>query len=306
MKKSILIILIIAQFAGSRVAAQQYSITSQYLTNGLVINPAYAGTREALSVNASYRHQWVRIEGAPKFQNLTIHSPVSKKEKVALGFMLNHTSFAITHNTGLNAFYAYKIPVWHGKLSFGLKAGIDITNINYDEVDGVQPEELFEGSSSFALPNFGAGAYYYSDHLFAGLSLPSLLSYRQSEKDEYVIYYDYKLDRLFLTAGALINLSDLIRLKPSFLLRYAVADKAEVDLNATFIFADVLSFGGSYRLAEKAIVALVDLQVTPQLRVGYSFDYQTGHLNNYTSGTHEIALRYEFEFKVSAASPRYF
>ena len=83
-------------------------------------------------------------------------------------------------------------------------------------------------------------------------------------------------------------------------------DPLEVDLNANFIFADMLWVGGSYRIAEKAAVALLDLQITPQLKIGYSYDYQLGHLNDYTSGTHEVSLRYEFSYSVSATSPRYF
>jgi hypothetical protein len=80
----------------------------------------------------------------------------------------------------------------------------------------------------------------------------------------------------------------------------------EVDINTNLIFVDMLWVGGSYRIAEKAAVAILDLQVTPQLKIGYSYDYQLGHLNNYTTGTHEVSLRYEFEFAVSATSPRYF
>lgn len=307
MKKSIYIVFLLLVFTGLGVSAQQYSITSQYLTNGLIINPAYAGSRGAMSANAAYRQQWLKIHGAPQFQNLTIHSPINNKERVALGFMVNRLSYAITNSTAVNAFYAYSVPLWKGRLSFGMKAGVEFNNVNYDDVKGVDPgDELFQGKASYTLPNFGAGAYYYSDKLFAGLSIPSLLSFRHSAEDEYKVFYDYRFEKVFFTAGGLITVSPFFKIKPSILIRYAVADPVEADLNANFIIGDLISLGGSYRLAEKAVVALVDLQVTPQLRIGYSFDYQTGHLNDYTSGTHEVSLRYEFEFKVSAASPRYF
>jgi len=307
MKKSAYIVILVLTVAGFRANAQQYNITSQYLTNGLVINPAYAGSRGAMSINASYRQQWVNITGAPQFMNLTLHSPINRKERVAMGFMLNHMSFGITRNTGVSTFYAYSVPVSGGRLSFGLKAGAEITNMSYSDVEVIdKPDYLFEGSSSYILPNFGAGAYYYSDNLFAGFSVPSLLSYHQSEKDNYTVSFDSKRAKMFFTAGGLITASPFLKIKPSFLIRYAIADPFEVDLNTTVYFADVLSVGGSYRMTEKALVAIIELQVIPQLRIGYSYDYQAGQLNNYTSGTHEISLRYEFEFKVSAASPRYF
>lgn len=307
MKRAICILFLMILASGISLDAQQYSISSQYLTNGLVINPAYAGSRGALSVNLSYRRQWARINGAPQFENLTLHSPVSKKERVALGFMINRTTYGITKTTGLYGFYAYSIPVKQGRLSFGLKGGIDLTNANYSDAYTVDPnDDLFAGSNSYTLPNLGAGVYYYTDKYFVGLSIPSFLSYHQANQDEYTVFYDYKLDRIFLSGGVLLNISESFKVKPSFLLRYSFAEPIEADLNANMIFRNTLWVGASYRIAEKAIVALVDLQVTPQLRIGYSYDYLTGHLNSYTSGTHEISLRYEFEFKVSAASPRYF
>jgi len=138
------------------------------------------------------------------------------------------------------------------------------------------------------------------------LSVPSLLTYKRDEADQFRVSPDYSLFRTYLTAGTLIRFADVFKVKPSVLVRYSMHEPLEVDLNANLIFADMLWVGGSYRISEKAAVALLDLQVTPQLKVGYSFDYQLGHLNNYTSGTHEVSLRYEFAFAVSATSPRYF
>jgi len=307
MKKALFISFLLITITGLGVNAQQYSISSQYLTNGLVINPAYAGSRGAMSVNLSYRKQWAKINGAPQFQNITLHTPVNSKEKVALGFMVSRIAYGATKNTGIYGFYAYSMPLKKGRLSFGLKAGIDVININYNNLVVIQPNDaLLMGSTSYTLPNFGTGAYYYSDKFFAGLSVPSLFSYRQSADDEYEVFYDYKLDKIFFSTGGLFTISDAFKLKPSLLLRYSFTDPLEADVNLNMIFSDIFWVGGSYRIAEKAVVALVDLQVTPQLRIGYSYDYQAGQLRNYTSGTHEISIRYEFEFSVSAASPRYF
>jgi type IX secretion system PorP/SprF family membrane protein len=307
MKRLAYIITTLMLIPCAGISAQQYSISSQYLTNGLVINPAYAGSRGAMSVNLSYRRQWAQIKGAPEFENITVHTPVTKKEKVAMGLMINRTAFGITRTTGVYGFYAYSIPTGPGRLAFGLKGGLDITNANYGDANVVEPNDpAFTGTKSYALPNIGSGVYYYTDKFFAGFSVPSFLSYHQSKNSEYTVYYNYKLDRIFLSGGYLIDASELLKIKPSFLLRYSFVDPLEMDLNANLIFANTLWLGGSYRIAEKAVVALVDIQVTPQLRVGYSYDYPAGHLNSYTTGTHEISIRYEFEFKVSAASPRYF
>jgi type IX secretion system PorP/SprF family membrane protein len=309
MKPGIFIALVFALFPETMVLAQQTPITSQYLTNGLVINPAYAGTRGALSANLSYRKQWARITGAPQFQNLSMHSPINKKEKVALGLVAEYLTYGVTKDVGIYGFYAYNVRLGSGKLSMGIKGGIDMSNTNFSTLNfpsGNPADPLLTDPIKYALPNFGLGFYYYTDKYFAGLSIPSILSYKSNEMDEFKVTPDYKMFKTYFSAGVLLRLTDAFKVKPSMLLRYSMSEPLEVDLNANLIIADLVWIGGSYRIAEKAAVALLDLQVTPQLKVGYSYDYQLGHLNNYTSGTHEVSLRYEFEFSVSATSPRYF
>lgn len=309
MKQGTYILILLLLMLHTAADAQQTPITSQYLTNGIVINPAYAGTRGALSVNLSYRKQWARIAGAPQFQNLSLHSPVNKKEKVSLGFMAEYVTYGVTKDVGIYGFYAYSVQLGPGKMSMGIKGGLDLSNTNYNNLlfpDGNPSDPLLTGSIKYALPNFGAGFYYYTDRFFAGLSIPSLLTYKRDAQDEFKVTPDYRLFKSYLSAGALIRFSDAFKVKPSVLLRYSLSEPLEADLNANLIFADILWIGASYRLAEQAVVALLDLQLTRQLKLGYSYDYQLGHLNNYTSGTHEVSLRYEFEFSVSATSPRYF
>jgi type IX secretion system PorP/SprF family membrane protein len=309
MKRSVYILVLFSLAMTLRVNAQQVPITSQYLTNGLVINPAYTGTREALSANLSYRKQWARISGAPQFQTLSLHSPVNKKEKVSLGIMADYLTYGVTKDVGIYAFYSYAVRIGKGRLSMGLKGGFDLSNTNYNNLqfpDGNPADPLLSGDMKYTLPNMGLGFYYYTDKYFAGLSVPSILTYRRDETDEFRVSPDYKLFRTYFTAGTILQFADAFKVKPSVLVRYSMHEPLEVDLNANLIFADMLWVGGSYRIAEKAAVALLDLQITPQLKIGYSYDYQMGHLNKYTSGTHEVSLRYEFAFAVSATSPRYF
>ena len=309
MKGGKYILICLALAAGMILEAQQVPVTSQYLTNGLVINPAYAGTRGALSANLSYRKQWAKVTGAPQFQNISLHSPVNKREKVALGIMADYLTYGVTKDVGIYAYYAYQVRLGPGKLSMGLKGGLDLSNTNYNNLlfpDGNPADPLLTGDMRYTLPNIGAGFYYYTDKFFVGLSVPSLMTYKRDEMDEFSVTPDYKLFKTYFSAGALITFSDIFKVKPSMLLRYSMSEPLEIDLNANLIIADLVWIGGSYRIAEKAAVVLLDLQVTPQLKLGYSYDYQLGHLNNYTTGTHEVSLRYEFEFSVSATSPRYF
>lgn len=309
MKGRIYIVVLLVLVLQPVLMAQQVPITSQYLTNGLVINPAYAGTREALSANLSYRKQWARITGAPQFQTLSLHSPINNKEKVSLGLMADYLTYGVTKDVGIYAFYAYSVRMGKGKFSMGLKGGLDLSNTNYNRLqfpDGNPVDPLLTGDMKYTLPNVGAGLYYYTDKYFAGLSVPSLLTYRRDETDQFKVTPDYTHFKTYFSAGTLIRFADAFKVKPSVLVRYSMQEPLEVDLNANLIFGDLLWVGSSYRIAEKAVVALLDLQITPQLKLGYSYDYQLGHLSNYTSGTHEVSIRYEFEYSVIATSPRYF
>ncbi len=307
MKRIVYIAFTLVFLIPSGLIGQQSPITSQYLTNGLIINPAYTGTRGALSANISYRKQWARINGAPQFHNLSLHSPINQRERVSLGLLAEYNTFGVTKDIGVYGFYAYAVPMGPGKLSMGLKAGVDFSNTIYSNLQDIEPNDpKFAVSDSYTLPNFGVGFYYFTDKIFAGLAVPSLLSYVRDEEDQFLIKPGFKLFKTYFTAGALLTVSPAFKIKPSVLLRYSISEPFEVDVNANFIIGDIIWLGGSYRVAEKAVVALIDLQVTPQLKIGYSFDYQLGHLNKYTSGTHEVSFRYEFEYSVSAASPRYF
>ena len=257
MKGGKYILICLALAAGMTLEAQQVPVTSQYLTNGLVINPAYAGTRGALSANLSYRKQWAKVTGAPQFQNISLHSPVNKREKVALGIMADYLTYGVTKDVGIYAYYAYQVRLGPGKLSMGLKGGLDLSNTNYNNLlfpDGNPADPLLTGDMRYTLPNIGAGFYYYTDKFFVGLSVPSLMTYKRDEMDEFSVTPDYKLFKTYFSAGALITFSDIFKVKPSMLLRYSMSEPLEIDLNANLIIADLVWIGGSYRIAEKAAV----------------------------------------------------
>ena len=85
-----------------------FPVYSQYLQNGMVINPAYTGTREVLSGTLSYRMQWMGTSGSPLLQSLSVHSPM-KNDKVALGLTAQFMKYGATRSTSLYGSYAYHI-----------------------------------------------------------------------------------------------------------------------------------------------------------------------------------------------------
>jgi type IX secretion system PorP/SprF family membrane protein len=287
-----------------------YPVYSQYLQNGLLINPAYAGTRGALSGFLSYRMQWMGISNAPVFQTLSFHTPM-KNGKVSLGIMGQFMQFGFTKSKSIYASYAYNIQIGPGKLSFGLKGGADFSNTDYSGIDLTNPGDpvFTEAGKSYVLPNFGAGVYYYSEKLFAGLSVPKFLSYKKTGANSVQAYHRFSEYDFIFTAGGLIPISDFVKFKPSVLINYSLQSTkklSQLDINGNFILSDLIWVGGSWRTSEEVAVGILQVQLNPQLMLGFSYDYPVGRMNSFSKGSSEFILRYEFGSRISAANPRYF
>jgi type IX secretion system PorP/SprF family membrane protein len=288
-----------------------YPVYSQYIHNGLMINPAYAGSREALTATLSYRLQWMGIDNAPRLQSVSLHTPM-KNDKVALGLNAQFMQYGITNSSSIYAIYAYQIRLRKGKMSFGLKAGVDMSNTDYNGLQGIDlPDPVIpaDGKLAYIFPNVGAGIYYYSNRLFAGFSVPSFLFYRSTGSGETQAYHSFSEYDLIFSAGGLLTFSPVLKFKPSFLLDLSLHDSQKInqlDLNGNFIIADLIWIGASWRTSEQVIVGHLQVNLGQQLMFGFSYDYPVGRMNSYSKGSTEFVLRYEFGSKVSASNPRYF
>jgi len=295
--------------------AEKYPVTnlfplySQYLLDGLVINPAYAGTRDALAISVSARKKMLGFDGESTMSSLSLHSPL-KKERVALGLSVNHITYGVTKQTSVFGYYAFHINTDKGRWSLGLKGGVDMISTNYAGVTTTDPNDpAFNnvGEESFMLPNVGVGVYYSNPDFFAGVAIPALLTYQSDTiSADYSRAVDPGYYDILLSGGALISISDVLKFKPSVMAKYSMSNPLRLDLNGNFILYDLLWLGGSWRMGEDALVGLLEVQVTQQFRLGYSYDYYLGGISNFVGGTHEIALRFDFGKKVTAANPRYF
>lgn len=288
-----------------------YPVYSQYLQNGLLINPAYAGSRGALSAFVSYRMQWMGIPDAPVFQTITLNAPM-KNDKVGLGIMAQFMKFGFTRSQSVYASYSYQIRLSKGKLSFGLKGGFDKSNTDYSGIlTTTKNDPVFTSDEKpYFLPNVGAGIYYFTEKFFGGLSIPSFLSYRKNTSTSSVeAFHSFSNYDLIFTTGGVITFSSMVKFKPSLLIDYSL-DKTkkltQLDINGNFIIADLIWAGGSWRTSEQVGVGILQVQINPQLMFGFSYDYPLGRMNSYSKGSSEFILRYEFGYKVSTANPRYF
>ncbi len=280
----------------SDVLAQQDAQYSMYMFNPLAVNPAYAGSREALSVTVLGRNQWMNIDGAPTTGTLSIHTPL-KFEAVSLGLSVIQDEIGATQSTGVYADLSYRFQVSKkSKLAFGLKGGADIFSADFSKlsVKDQSDEQFFTPIQNEVLPNFGLGIYLHSDDYYVGLSVPKLINneFGSSTVNDLVSTQER---HFFLTAGKTFKVNSVFEVVPSFMIKGAENSYLALDLNVNFMFYDKLWIGGGYRLGDSFIGNIV-YHFTPKFRVGYAYDYTTSELSDFNAGSHEIMLNYDLDF----------
>ena len=306
--KRIIIILVMLILGVQNSKAQQLPQFTQYMYNTIAINPAYAGSREVLSVVALGRNQWTGFNGGPQTATLSIHSPL-RNEKIGLGLSLINDKAGYENFTYVYADFSYTLNVGdRTKLAFGLKAGGTNYSLSDELYNGVITgnDPYFSERMDRWNPNFGAGFLLHSDKWYVGFSIPKLINHDNNQNEEYraieqVHYY--------VIGGYVLDLSKTVKFKPSILWKYTQGAPISTDFTANFLFNEKFWLGASYRSNGKqgAFGALIDFQVTQQFRIGYTYELPTGEIRPYTSGSQEILLMYEFRFtKKNLKSPRYF
>ena len=299
-------ILAIALFSCTISVAQQLPQFTQYMYNTISVNPAYAGSREALSIVGLHRSQWVGFKGGPITQTLSIHTPL-RNDRIGVGLSFIEDDLGPENFTYVYGDFSYSIPTGvNGKLAFGLKAGFTQYSLDADFRQAESFDPTIYGIEDRWTPNIGLGAYWSTDRVYFGLSTPRVLNTDRNKEEGFEA-----LDRLsyYFTGGFVIDLSKTIKLKPAALVKATNGAPVSYDFTANFLFNEKFWLGGSYRLNEQtaAIGGIADFQVSRQLRIGYAYEKPLSDIASYTTGTHEILLIYEFKFLSSKLkSPRYF
>lgn len=272
--------------------------------NGLAINPAYAGSQEALSVSFLARIQNVGLPGSPTTQTLAIHSPIVK-QRFALGFLVVHDKISVISETGVSAMYAYRLQMKKGAtLSMGIQAGFSAYEAAYSQLTTSQPDVVFAQDVRQTRPNIGLGIYYSNQLWYAGISMPHMLNniFNQGTNFETIP----QSTPIILTGGYMFTLNKLMKLKPNFLFKWIDTRVVEMDINANLLLDEVLWLGVSYRLSQ-SLGWLLEVQATDQFRLGYSYSTSLGTIKQAELGSHEILLNYRFKkYSRGIVTPRYF
>ncbi|MCC8407962.1 type IX secretion system membrane protein PorP/SprF [Mucilaginibacter sp. UR6-1] len=303
--------------------AQQDAQQSQYMFNGIYINPAYAGYKEILNLHAYYRSQWTGVEGSPRSMSLAVDA-TANNGNVGLAFQVASDKLGAQEYLSAYANYAYRLRMnedGSSRLAFGLGAGLMQLGMNGSKLNPNDPEpDMFTGTQSTIVPDARLGVYYSDDKFYAGLSADNLIAQHINvRKDGYIAQ---PKAHYYLTGGMLFPLNQDIMLKPSFLLKDDRGGPTSLDINAFVLLGEKLWLGGSYRTAVKlydksylqndlsplnSITAAAEFFPNPYLRIGYGYDFSIGPLRGYDGGTHEISIGIYFKTKQSRMlTPRYF
>lgn len=304
MKKTTLIVLLLCIMCVDLATAQQDPQYTQYMYNMNVVNPAYAGSKESLSITALYRDQWSGFDGAPKTFTFSAHSPLG--DKVGLGLSAVKDELGPVSETNVYADFSYTLQLGQSlNLALGVKAGASFHDVGLVDLE-LQDENdpFFSKNINNTYPNVGAGAFLYSDNFYLGVSVPNLL--KSVHLDENGLKFGNETNHFFGTAGYVFQLSENVKLKPSVLVKYALDAPLSYDGNLNALFYDKFEIGASYRL-DDSFSGLVGFQVTPNIRIGYAYDSVMSDISAVASASHEVILTFDLYFaKRALRSPRYF
>lgn len=306
------IVALIVTFGSVTVHAQQAAMFTHYMNNTLVVNPAYAGSRDALTITALHRSQWVDFKGAPVTQTITAHTPV-RNEHIGIGLSVLNDKIGPSNNTSAIFDFAYRLKLNEkSKLALGLSAEINMFKADINTLDlNQQNDPLFQNNINNQItPNFGFGAYYSRERFYAGVSVPNIIQQNYSilnnENVNTVIGKEQR--HYFFISGALFDISSNLAFKPTVLIKVTPAAPLQGDFTASFIIMKRLLLGAMVRSGD-AVGGLIGFDITEQLHLGYSYDWSYGLSSvNYNKGSHEVVLRYDFLFfsKKQIHSPRNF
>lgn len=304
-----LVVLGMAWGGTNRVQAQQDAMYTQFFSNQLLLNPAYVGSRDALSGTAIYRNQWTGFPGAPVTESLSLHAP-TPKGRSGWGASLLHDRIGITDHTSLTGAYAYRIDFGKFRLSMGINGQVALQRYDWANAHPLESQDPTMASypRPLLLPNFGSGIYLDNRKWFVGLSVPRMLE-TELDKAPSSAPADH-LSQLrrhyYLSSGLAIPVAENLVLKPQVLLKFVAHAPLQMDMNLGVVWREKLWVGGTFRTHDSMAI-FFQYTLKERFRLGYAFDYALTALNRYSNGTHELMLGFDLGKNANGFfHPRYF
>jgi type IX secretion system PorP/SprF family membrane protein len=284
--------------------------------NEVYINPAYAGSKEAMSATLLHRQQWVNFPGRPVTTSFSMHGPL-QGNKMGLGLSILNEKVGVMNRNLIYGTYAYRLTFDDkSTLAMGLMAGLDNQNNRLNTLKisneiGATADPQFGNSPNVVAPNFGAGLYYNTKTLYVGLSIPRMVDNKVrfgSDGSSTVRTTKVKasLFTYYLTAGYLFTINEELKLRANVIMNAVQNAPVQFDLGANVLIRDMIWGGLSFR-SGSSLALILGYQVNKQFLVCYSYDYGVNKIQRYSQGSHELVLNYLFSFTGrKIITPRYF
>lgn len=297
------VLLILILLNGGMALAQQESMYTHNMYNVMAINPAYAGYEGLMTATLLHRSQWGLFPGAPRYQTFSMQSALGRK--VGGGFSFVNDQVGPERNIAIKTYYSYTIRSRKRlKISFGLKAGINMLQIGLTNIALDNPDDpaFMTNIESAILPSFGVGVLMYTEDYYFGISAPDLVQHDYLNNE---VFYSSSLSldskKYHLIGGASIRLNERVILKPS---AFVSIGRDQTELNTLEVEADISSLfivdnkfaGGIMYRSNNAIAFLAGMMLTKGIEFGYSFDMLISNKTDvYNGGSHEIIVKYTFK-----------
>jgi type IX secretion system PorP/SprF family membrane protein len=303
------IILAVSALTAGHAMAQQEVMVSQYMFNGLFLNPAYAGSHGYTSSSMLHRTQWLQMEGAPRTSMAAVDGSVMNG-KMGLGLSIVHDQIGVSRDLDVAGHYSYHLQMGeNSKLALGLRAGLSVYSARLSELTIWDTnDQVFQNNiNNQTVGKFGFGLYWYNATSYVGLSVPTIHATDKNIRTDIAGIRDkYYTQHYYLHAGKVFPLNEVFDIKPSTMIKYMPNAPIEADINCNLLYRERIWFGVGYRTGD-AFIGMLEYQVNPQMRIGYAYDMTTSRLRNYSSGSHEVMLGIDFGRElVKIKTPRYF
>lgn len=281
--------IILLGCCASSLKAQQHPVYAQYLFNGMIINPAYSSMDEAASATVTMRNQWVGMEGAPRTATFAFYTPV-KATNTSLGLLALNDQITVYSQTGVQLNVSQKIKLDNKHyFALGIRGGMAQFREN-NALLYAQDDPVFAQNQQYWKTDVGFGISVHSEKFFLALSAPSFHSFDLGSSVNKVEFRRH----VYFQGAMITSLNKDVRFRPSILLRHTDGAGAQVDLSAAFLIRNIVWAGATWR-TEKTAAAMMQIQVTKNLQIGYAYDFASvSYLKGMQSGSHEMMLNYRF------------
>lgn len=291
--------------------AQQDPQFTQYMFNQMYFNPAVAGSHDAICAGLVGRQQWVGFDGRPETYAFTVEAPFQDpwlNQQHGVGLTVSSDALGQESTFGLKVNYAYHYMLGSGgTISAGLGLGMvqKAIGADWDALDPVNQDPAINTSGRSASSfDMDFGLYYrIPNQLYVGFSTTHLTASDLADAGGGATldnFYYSVARHYFLTAGYNYQLNSSITIEPSVLVK-SDATITSFDLTGIATYEDQFYGGLTYRLQDAvALILGYKYQMSGQgagggiLRIGYSYDFTTSQLRQYSGGAHELLVKYCF------------